>query len=277
MVLERLIDPKNIADHKWELFFIGAIYATVAAFLSLWIFKGQASIVMITLTVIASIPLVHNIIKIEERKNLNKTKELGLLREHSKAITMFTYLFLGFVAAFLFVYLALPAQTVDTLFKTQMETITQITSSPTGDYISSIGTFQTIFFNNIKILILSIVFSFVYGAGAIFILTWNASVMAAAIGSFIKYEALSTVGALGLVQMTSLGLIKYMTHGIPEIIAYFFGALASGIFSIAYINKDLNKANFKRITKDGIYLIGIALIILIAAGLIEVFITPKIV
>ena len=120
-------------------------------------------------------------------------------------------------------------------------------------------------------------FSFVYGAGAIFILTWNASVMAAAIGSFIKYEALSTVGALGLVQMTSLGLIKYMTHGIPEIIAYFFGALASGIFSIAYINKDLNKANFKRITKDGIYLIGIALIILIAAGLIEVFITPKIV
>ena len=73
MVLERLIDPKNIADHKWELFFIGAIYATVAAFLSLWIFKGQASIVMITLTVIASIPLVHNIIKIEERKNLNKT------------------------------------------------------------------------------------------------------------------------------------------------------------------------------------------------------------
>ena len=42
-----------------------------------------------------------------------------------------------------------------------------------------------IFINNMGVLFLCIIFSFLYGAGAIFILTWNASVIAAAIGSFI--------------------------------------------------------------------------------------------
>ncbi|GAG01403.1 unnamed protein product, partial [marine sediment metagenome] len=77
-------------------------------------------------------------------------------------------------------------------------------------------------------------------------------------------------------QITSLGLLRYAIHGIPEIAAYFIGGLASGIISIAIIKHDFMGKQFKHILKDAMVLILIAVVVLIAAALIEVFITPLI-
>ena len=68
MVLESLISPKKAEGKPLELFFIGLIYSSVAMFLSLWIFKDQASLVMVFLTVLAAIPLTYNTMKYEEKK-----------------------------------------------------------------------------------------------------------------------------------------------------------------------------------------------------------------
>jgi hypothetical protein len=63
-----------------------------------------------------------------------------------------------------------------------------------------------------------------------FILTWNASVIGAAIGNFIRTEISRYAGSLGFAkaaayfQIISLGLLKYAIHGIPEILAYFTAA-----------------------------------------------------
>jgi len=61
-----------------------------------------------------------------------------------------------------------------------------------------------------------LIFSLIFGAGAIFVLAWNASVIAAAIGIFTKSELSSL----------PIALIRYMIHGIPEIASYFIVALA---------------------------------------------------
>ena len=110
----------------------------------------------------------------------------------------------------------------------------------------------------------TLVFSLIFGAGAIFILAWNASVIAAAIGIFSK-SSLSNL---------PLGIIRYMIHGIPEIGSYFTGALAGGIISIAIIKHDLKSEKFWIILQDSLNLIILAVVLLIIAALIEVFITP---
>jgi uncharacterized membrane protein SpoIIM required for sporulation len=51
----------------------------------------------------------------------------------------------------------------------------------------------------------------IFGAGAIFILAWNASVIAAAIGIFANSD----------LSKLPMGVMRYMIHGIPEIGAYF--------------------------------------------------------
>ncbi|MEA3430537.1 MAG: stage II sporulation protein M [Nanoarchaeota archaeon] len=272
MVLERLINPKTIKGKPWEMFFVGIFYSFIAIILSLWIFKGYVSIVMITLTVIASIPFVYKSIEQEEIKDEKLKKEKQLLKAHKKFILPFMYLFLGFVTTFCLVYLFFPSGMVQNIFSAQIETITSINAF-TGNFLN-LNTFSAIFFNNMKILIFCIIFSFFYGAGAIFILTWNASVMGVAIGSSIK-NGLATITGLSYFHVAGFSIMKYFLHGIPEIIAYFIAALAGGIVSVAVTKHKLKTKAFKRTFADVVYLVMIAIVILLFAALIEVFITPN--
>ena len=132
--------------------------------------------------------------------------------------------------------------------------------------------------NNIKVLSFCILFSFIFGLGAIFILIWNASVIGAAIGHFIRANISSIAGAAGLpkaaayFQAFSLGLLRYSVHGIPEIAAYFTAGLAGGIISIAIVNHDFRTKNFQKVVIDSADLILISIVILIIAGFLEVFV-----
>ncbi|MBR9692099.1 stage II sporulation protein M [Candidatus Woesearchaeota archaeon] len=278
MVLELLVNPKKVTGKPWEMFFLGAIYSFVAAFLALWIFKNYVSIVMITLTIIASVPLMSGIINQEEEKDRSIKREKSLLKEHSKAIRAFVYLFLGFTFTFTMLYIFMPSAIVEKMFSAQLETIITVQSgSPTGEFIGSFGIFSQILMNNLKILLFCMAFSFFYGAGAIFILTWNASVMATAIGSFIRNNLFYAHGIFDYFQVTMFGLLQYLLHGIPEIVAYFIGALASGMVSFALVKHEYMDPKFQNVVKDVSILIGIAVVILIAAALIEVFLTPLII
>jgi uncharacterized membrane protein SpoIIM required for sporulation len=98
----------------------------------------------------------------------------------------------------------------------------------------------------------------------IFILAWNASVIAAAIGIFTRSE----------LSALPMGVARYMIHGVPEIAAYFAGALAGGIVSVAVIKHDVHSEKFWTILQDSLNLVILSVIILFIAALIEVFITP---
>ena len=119
----------------------------------------------------------------------------------------------------------------------------------------------------------SILFAFIYGLGAIFILTWNASVIGTAIGIFVRSK---TIAGSSVLLSVPLGLYRYFLHGIPEILAYFVGGLAGGIISVAIINHDFGTKKFEKIILDSSELITLSLIILFVAALIECYITPLI-
>ena len=78
MVIESLINPAKAEGRPWEMFFLGLLYASIAVFLSLWIFKDYSSLVMVFLTVFASIPVVYSLIAMEEEKDVRATSEKSL-------------------------------------------------------------------------------------------------------------------------------------------------------------------------------------------------------
>jgi len=247
--------------------------------LSLWIFKDYSSLVMIFLTVFASIPVVYNLISMEEKKDSTTGSEKFLLKEHGKALMVLIFLFLGYVVAYSMWFVLLPESTVSTMFSVQLETIRTINAGVVGLSVGSDFVMQ-IFSNNIKVMIFCIMFAFLFGAGAIFILTWNASVIAAAVGTFIRNNVSSYAQYAGLGKLTgyfhvsTIGLMKYMVHGIPEILAYFTAGLAGGIISVAVIKHEFGSDRFKKIIFDSMDLIVIAILVLFIAALMEVFITP---
>ncbi|MBT4334763.1 stage II sporulation protein M [archaeon] len=276
MTLESFINPFKAVKHPWVMFFVGAVYATIAMFLAAIIFKDHSSLIMVFLTVLAAVPLMYKTMKMEEGADMRINDEVKLLKRHSKVIKFLLFFFLGLVVAYTFWFIALPESVVQSLFSVQMDTIKTINSDVVGNVVSPFTVFLQIFLNNFKVLLFCLLFAFFYGAGAIFILTWNASVISAAMGEFIKNKLadVASVNAVHYVQAFSLGLARYAIHGIPEIGAYFIGGLAGGIISVAMINRDLETTHFNRIMLDSINLSLIAILILVIAALLEVFVTP---
>ncbi|MFH1331854.1 MAG: stage II sporulation protein M, partial [archaeon] len=272
MVLESLITPRFAEKRPWELFFIGIFYSTIAMFLSLWIFQEHASLVMVFLTVLACVPLMYNTMKLEEKNERVEDSPIEEFKEHWRALSFFVALFLGFVVSFAVWYVFLPPELVGSLFSSQANTINAINakihSSPTSGsitaFIANGAIFAKIFSNNVKVLFFCVFFAFFYGAGAIFILTWNASVISTAVGNFIR-ENLANATGWAYFTVFSIGFMRYMTHGIFEIVAYFMGGLAGGIISVAVIRHEIKTKKFRHIVFDSFDLIVLALVTLFIA------------
>jgi uncharacterized membrane protein SpoIIM required for sporulation len=281
-MIEMLMKPKRAERHPWEMFFVGMFYASVALLLVMFIFgkdsilKEGSGLLVVIFTVVSCLPFMYYIIKLEEGKDVEINDSGRLIKEHSKAVRALLWLFLGFVIALSFWYIVFPSASGQN-FNFQIKTFCAINSPSHYNYCleqhgipvgtgAATGTtaILNIFSNNIYVLIFTILFSLAFGAGAIFILVWNASVIAAAVGIFSK----------GNLASLPIGVFRYMIHGIPEIGAYFVGALAGGIVSVAVIRRDLKGEGTWRILQDSLLMIIIAIGILFIAALMEVYLTP---
>ena len=98
----------------------------------------------------------------------------------------------------------------------------------------------------------------------IFILAWNASVIAAAIAIFTKSD----------LNYLPVAILRYFVHGLPEIGSYFVAALAGGMISFAVIRREIGTDKFWRVLQDSLNLVIFAVILLFISALMEVFITP---
>jgi len=286
-MLEMLINPAKAERRPWEMFFVGIFYASISLFIVRWIFASDAvlsrysGLLIVIFTVMFSMPFVYYTIKLEERKINENRGTFNLLREHSHAIWVFLWLFLGFLVALSFWYVVLPSSSET--FRAQIETYctinrpTEFTNCIKQYGLKSSDTFMVgyvtgperlflIFTNNMYVLLFSLAFSLIMGSGVIFILAWNASVIAAAIGIFTN----SKIGDFGV------GLCRYLPHGIPEIGSYFIVALAGGLISVAAIKHEWGTERFWETLQDSLNLIILAVIVLFISALLEVYVTPDI-
>jgi len=285
-MLETLLNPKKAERKPWEMLIIGALYAALSVviadflFSKNFVFEKHIGMLIVFFTVIFSIPFFFYMIKYEEEKGIRIESERGLLKEHAKALAALSFLFIGYVIAFSVLFIILPSETVNRNFRTQIETyciinnrfdIEQCLANPVSGYSKNVhlnvkegmNRVAAILSNNFYVLLFSLFFSFLFGAGAIFILVWNASVIAAAIGLFARSHA-----------NLLLGFGRYMLHGLPEIASYFIVALAGGIIGSALIKQEFGRERFWRILEDSLDLIILGLLVLIISAFIEVFITP---
>lgn len=277
MVLESLINPFEAERHLVFLFLLGIVYASLGLVLGYWVFPEHASIVMITFVVLAALPLFYHTMKYVEHNLLASKKESDALHAHAKVLTFLIIFFLGLTIAFTLWHVVLPDHVSAQVFRVQESTIITLNQQVTGN-VAQLDLFSRIFLNNIKVLVFSLFFSFIYGTGALFILTWNSSVIGAAMGKFIDtYVKQTTSGIGGPLTLYFFGgglsILRYFIHGIPEILAYFVGGLVGGILSVALIRGDI-KTYFNKITTDTSDLLIIAVVLLVIAGLLEVYVTP---
>ena len=285
-MLESIINPKKVERGAVKMFFVGLLYASVSILGVKFLFSSDpvlyeyAGMIVVTFCVMFSLPFMYFLIKQEKEEDETVEGFFSVWKIHKDAIYAFMWLFLGFIIAFSFWNIALGDSN---LFNAQIETYCVINSpgniddcvnkyaleqaQVTGASIKGFNRFVSIIENNAYVMLFTLLFSLFFGAGAIFVLAWNASVIAGAIGIFTK-QSLSGI---------PIGITRYIIHGGPEIAAYFITALAGGMFGIEVIDVIRNgRKNQKllRVMENVVILLFIAIMILVVAAAVEVYFTP---
>ncbi len=281
-MIEAIINPRKSEKGPWKMLFVGIIFASLSLLIVHFFFGGDPSLsnasgmLVVVFCVMFSLPYMYFIIRKEEHLDEEIEGAFRVWEAHKDAIYALLWLFLGFVIAFSFWYIVLQDSN---LLNFQIQAYCQINHPGISDCVAqnsfagltsatgsatSHARFLGILENNIYVMIFTLLFSLIFGAGAIFVLVWNASVIAAAVGIFTKYK----VGEI------PLGLLRYMIHGFPEIAAYFVTALAGGIFGVGILRHGWKSKKTLRVMENVVILLFIAILILILAAVIEVYITP---
>ena len=311
MVLENFLSIKVIRKFPQIMFVEGLVLASAAIWLSNWVFPSNSSLLHIAFAVIASMPTITKLFVLEESIEAKKPgKAAGFLSRHRNLISIYAWFFLGLVFAYSLWYFALPEEetilclSTDSIcfglpvrggvFEEQENTLGAIsdlkssidgssTLNLTGNLLAEgCKDFYTylflIFENNSIVLLLAIIFSLVYGAGALFLIAWNASIIGVKIGqdaiaSIPLYS--SQYGILSIFPAFIHGLINaigLVPHGIFEITGFFVGAIAGGILSVAITKKSLKeKDELKLILKDAVAISLMAFALIFIGAFIEAY------
>ncbi len=116
-----------------------------------------------------------------------------------------------------------------------------------------------------KVDLIFIGLSLVFGAGSILFLAWNASVW----GVVFAYVASKSFNAFNAFVDIFL---KVTPHMFLEAGAYFFAIVAGGLMSQAVLKEKLGSKQFNYVIKDGFVFITISFLLLVLGALVEVYV-----
>ena len=172
-------------------------------------------------------------------------------------------MFLGILLTFAFFTIILPESFRDYAFESQLAPIKNMYGMA-ADSTIMLNYIQ----NNFIIMLVCFVLSLIYGAGAVLMITWNASTW----GAIFGFYAVNGVGN-PFIYFLIIFLAVFM-HTIIEAGAYFSAAVGGGVISKATLKEKFLSSKFNIIVKDGVILLIIAAFLVLFGAFIETYITP---
>jgi uncharacterized membrane protein SpoIIM required for sporulation len=171
----------------------------------------------------------------------------------STIFVIYAAFFGGMTAALTAAYVFLPAPVAEQTFNDQIAQMGKVNDLVGGFSLG--GTFYQILTNNLVVLGMSFVLALLIGVGAIFILAWNASVLAVAISIVTKADSLSAA------------LLRFMPHGVFEIAAFFLAAIAGGVISVAITKRQTPQ--FGPVVRDMAIILVLGMVLVFIGAVIE--------
>ncbi|OYT43122.1 MAG: hypothetical protein B6U88_01815 [Candidatus Aenigmarchaeota archaeon ex4484_56] len=259
MVLEGLFDIREIRKNPSTLFFVGVIATLIATLITYFLFQG--GIFLTFLIVLAVFPIIFRQLRLEERKKeydhfYDYLYRLNFFRRHETLIVEYFYLIFGISLTIATLYILLPNGITEKIFSEQLSTI----SSIRGNFMNP-DFFMKILINNIGVMLICFIFSLFYSSGAIFLISWNSTVLGVVVGK----EAMKLLG----ISSVPFVLLSYLPHGIFEFAGYICTGIAGGLLSIALTRHKESRRHFYFVLKDSMTLLILGVIFIIIGAIIE--------
>ena len=244
MVFESILGAKDVEGHPTLMFVAGFSYTFASVFLALFLHPPTSSVLAIALSALAALPLMLRVVEFET--HILELFPRSLPSRQMRIIMLYGFLFLGQIAGYVLAYTILPPQyflAATEVQRTEISIVRGMASTP--------STFWVILANNLRVYVIGILLSFVYGSGGVFLLSWNASILAALLTEEMRKS--------GVIRGLSYAL-GILPHGVLEFSAYFVGGFLGGFISMAILQEGWNRD----LLLDTIilFLLGIGLIVL---------------
>ncbi len=264
-MLESILDPLTAKKRPYEMFFLAIAICIVSVALAVGI-KGVSDVgfLSIAFMCIGAAPLMVRVLRIEERED-EEEKE-SFFQRHKDIIEIYGYYFIGVVVAVSLLFFLLPPNVSNTIFSSQVAEVKTIRGSYTGRATGTCG-FTCLAQNNLTVVGFALLFSFLFGAGAVFIISWNASIIGVLIGVTARAQA-SAHGAITSYLMALMTfMLKLTPHGAFEIGGYFLAGMSGGILSAYFtVGHGGKKEN---VFRDVIALFVLSLVCIFLSAFIE--------
>jgi uncharacterized membrane protein SpoIIM required for sporulation len=194
-----------------------------------------SSLFLIAFTALAIAPAIVDYLRSVNKGDLERHESLdSVVGDHIEEITMVWVVFLAVLAGFLTAHISGLTGFKDV-------------SLDGADALRDTG-LQSVITNNVFVAIYTFLLSFVSIAGLVFVLTWNAALLA-------SYAS----------QTDVLHVFLVLPHGLLEVAGYVFAGLAGSLLTVRLQN-DIDDGLWAR---DLTVLLVVTAVFIIAAGLIE--------
>lgn len=274
MVLEHIF-PENWLETKGRYaFLLGVVYSVVGILLARFLFRGDPALVGVAFTSLLLLPELYSLFSAEERKQSLETKVTfkALWRNDIDLVRVYIFLFLGILLVYSIGTILLPSFTTNTLFREQLEVrFGQGFAGNAffgGEFSSRL--FFSLLSNNFLVLIACFIMALLTGDGAIFLITWNASVWGTIFGVTAKNAALFSGGSAYLTFV--LVMLIVFPHMIVEGISYFLAAISGSVISKDVILEEFMSSRFFEVFGFNLYLLLFGLLCLLFGAFIETFV-----
>lgn len=263
MVLETLVDVKDAIKNPWKMLLFGIAISAIALGISYAVFPENAGLLTVFLIAIMMAPFMWKLLKQEEWHEESELRMVSgvkmrldpreVVGRHSKIFLIYAAFFVGVVVGLSLIFWVLPDEIASSVFDDQRQQLNTINSIM--GRVAFEGPFGEIFLNNIIVMVVSFVFALLFGIGAVFILAWNASVLAAAVGVILKTSGLS------------LELLRFLPHGVFEIAAYFVAGISGGVISAALAKRGTKLLG--PVLLDMLFMMVIAAVLVFIGAIVE--------
>ncbi len=126
--------------------------------------------------------------------------------------------------------------------------------------------------NNLFVLAICFILSLAYGSGSILFIVWNASVWGIVFGYFIRQSAL--IDQVNPAFYFAKIFLPFLPHMVTEAASYIVAAIMGGVLAKAILREKMWSKKCYHILTDGLLLALFGFILVVVAGMIEVFLFP---
>ena len=283
MVLEHIF-PEDWLERKGiYAFLLGVGYSIVGVLIASILFPGDPALVAVAFTSMLLLPELYKIFSIEERQESieQRVSLRSLWRDDIEVVRLYIFLFLGIMLVYSIGTILLPELQANSLFREQLEirfgqgfSGNAVAGQATSAEVFSSGLFYTLLTNNFLVLMACFILALLAGDGAIFMITWNASVWGTIFGLTAKNAA--TVAGQHPLYFFGLIMLIVFPHMIIEAISYFLAAISGSVISKDVLLEQFASERFFEVFGFNLYLLLFGLLFLLLGAIVETFVLQNV-